>query len=77
MAGLIDPKAELERLGKRAQKTGAEISKARAKLGNENFVRSAPAAVVAQERERLAEFERTLAGLERQLAEVRQLAAQA
>ncbi len=75
MAGLIDPQAELERLGKRAQKTAGEIGRARAKLGNENFVRSAPAAVVAQERERLAEFERTLAGLERQLAEVRQLAA--
>jgi valyl-tRNA synthetase len=76
MAGLIDPQAELERLGKRVQKTTAEIGKARAKLGNESFVRSAPAAVVQQERARLAEFERTLAGLERQLAEVQQLAAQ-
>jgi valyl-tRNA synthetase len=76
MAGLIDPAAELERLGRRAQKTAAEIRKARTKLGNESFVRSAPAAVVAQERERLADFERTLAGLERQLAEVRQLAGQ-
>jgi valyl-tRNA synthetase len=77
MAGLIDPKAELERLTKRKQKTEAEIRKARGKLGNEDFVRSAPEAVVTQERERLTEFERTLAGLERQLAELRQLAAQA
>ncbi|MFO1408856.1 MAG: valine--tRNA ligase [Steroidobacteraceae bacterium] len=76
MAGLIDPQAELERLGKRVQKTQAEIGKARAKLGNDSFVRGAPEAVVQQERARLAEFERTLAGLERQLAEVRQLAAQ-
>jgi len=75
MAGLIDPQAELERLGKRAQKAAAEIRKARGKLGNEQFVRGAPQAVVAQERERLAEFERTLAGLERQLAAVRALAA--
>jgi valyl-tRNA synthetase len=76
MAGLIEPQAELDRLQKRAHKTAGEISKARAKLANENFVRSAPATVVTQERDRLAEFERTLAGLERQLAEVRLLAVQ-
>ncbi|MCC7463533.1 MAG: valine--tRNA ligase [Gammaproteobacteria bacterium] len=76
MAGLIDPQAEIARLHKRAQKTAMEIDKARAKLGNENFVRAAPDSVVQQERMRLADFERTLAGLERQLAEVRQLAAQ-
>ena len=45
------------------------------KLGNENFVNSAPEAVVTQERERLADFNRTLAGLERQLAQVRALQA--
>ena len=77
MAGLIDPQAELERLRKRVQKTTAEIGKARAKLDNASFVRSAPEAVVQQERARLADFERTLAGLERQLGEVRQLAAHA
>jgi valyl-tRNA synthetase len=76
MAGLIDPQAELERLRKRIQKTTAEIGKARAKLDNASFVRSAPETVVQQERARLADFERTLAGLERQLGEVRQLAAQ-
>ena len=75
MAGLIDPAAELSRLEKQLRKTGEEISRAQAKLGNDNFVRSAPAAVVAQERERVTEFERTRAGLERQLAQVRALGA--
>jgi len=73
MAGLIDPTAELSRLTKQLRKTGEEIARAKAKLGNENFVRSAPAAVVEQERDRLTEFERTRSGLERQLAQVRAL----
>ncbi|HKC15451.1 MAG TPA: valine--tRNA ligase [Steroidobacteraceae bacterium] len=73
MAGLIDPTAELSRLTKQLRKTGEEIARAKAKLGNENFVRSAPVAVVEQERDRLTEFERTRSGLERQLAQVRAL----
>jgi valyl-tRNA synthetase len=70
MQGLIDPAAEQERLGKRVRKTEQEIARARGKLGNQSFVASAPPAVVAQERERLAEFERALAGLQRQMAQV-------
>jgi valyl-tRNA synthetase len=77
MAGLIDPRAELERLQKRLQKITAEIRKARGKLANDSFTRAAPAGVVQQERVRLDEFERTLAGLERHIAQVQQLAAQA
>ncbi len=73
MAGLIDPVAELVRLEKSIRKTREEIAKAQAKLGNDNFVRSAPEAVVLQERTRLADFERTLGGLDRQLAQVRAL----
>jgi valyl-tRNA synthetase len=75
MAGLIEPASELVRLAKRLAKLHDEIRRAEAKLGNDNFVRGAPEAVVAQERERLAEFNRTLAGLERQLAQVRALQA--
>jgi valyl-tRNA synthetase len=75
MAGLIEPQAELERLGKRCAKIRQEIGRASAKLGNENFVRSAPEAVVQQERGRLADFERALASLERQLQAVQVLAA--
>ena len=73
MAGLIDPVAEVSRLEKRAAKTREEITRARNKLANENFVRNAPPEVVTQENERLADFERTLGALEEQLGRVRQL----
>jgi valyl-tRNA synthetase len=73
MAGLVDAAAELERLGKGIKKIQQEIARARAKLDNENFVKSAPAAVVSQEQERLVDFQARLAGLERQLTQVRQL----
>jgi valyl-tRNA synthetase len=73
MAGLIDPQAETDRLGKKLAKTRAEIAKATAKLANDNFVRNAPEAVVAQEQERLADFGRSVTSLEEQLARVRKL----
>jgi valyl-tRNA synthetase len=73
LAGLIDPAAESERLGKRITKTQSELGKARGKLENNNFVYNAPAEVVAQQRERVAQFEGDLARLEQQLARVRRL----
>ena len=73
MAGLIDPQAELTRLDKRAAKLREEIKRATAKLANENFVRNAPAEVVAQEHGRIAEFERTLASVEAQADRVRRM----
>jgi valyl-tRNA synthetase len=73
MAGLIDARAELERLGKRRAKAESELAKARAKLANENFVRNAPAEVVAQENARIADFEGQLRGFDEQAARVRAL----
>jgi len=70
MAGLIDAAAEAERLGKLLGKAQAELAKTRAKLGNENFVRNAPPEVVATEREREADFERTARDLSTQLARI-------
>ncbi len=48
--------AEQERLAKEISRLEAEIARADAKLANAGFVARAPAAVVAQERQRIAEF---------------------
>jgi len=63
----IDIVAEKERLSKEIARLDAEINKARVKLQNESFVARAPAAVVEQERKRLAEYETTLGKLAAQL----------
>jgi valyl-tRNA synthetase len=62
----VDPAAERERIGKERSRVEGEIGKARAKLANDSFVARAPAAVVDQERARLAAFEATLAKLDQQ-----------
>ena len=56
----IDVEAERVRLDKELLRLETEITKAGAKLGNESFVARAPAAVVEQERARVAEFSATL-----------------
>ena len=73
MAGLIDAKAEAERLGKRIAREQQNLDKTRTKLANVEFVRNAPEALVASERERAAELERTLTRLAAQLQRVRAL----
>jgi valyl-tRNA synthetase len=74
MAGLIEPASELQRLEKRVQKIEQELARARGKLANDHFVQNAPPDVVAQERQRLTDFERTRHGLARHIEQVRALA---
>jgi len=52
----IDVAAERARLDKEIARLQGEIAKAQGKLANESFVARAPAAVIEQERQRLADF---------------------
>ena len=64
----IDVAAEKARLTKEATRLEGEIAKATAKLANEAFVAKAPAAVLDQEKKRVADFGATLAKVREQLA---------
>ena len=66
----VDVAAEKERLGKEITRLETEIAKANGKLTNESFVARAPAAVVEQEKARLAEFSASLEKLSAQLAKL-------
>ncbi|MCP5279610.1 MAG: valine--tRNA ligase [Thiobacillus sp.] len=56
----IDREAEIARLDKEIARLEGETRKAQGKLGNASFVDKAPAAVVEQEQQRLADFTATL-----------------
>jgi valyl-tRNA synthetase len=66
LAGLIDLDAERARLTKEIKRIEGEIAKCNGKLASETFVANAPAAVVAQERQRLSEWSLQLAALREQ-----------
>ncbi|TAG25640.1 MAG: valine--tRNA ligase [Burkholderiales bacterium] len=63
----VDVVAEKARLTKEVTRLEGEVVKAHAKLGNEAFVAKAPAAVLDQERKRLADFTATLEKLREQI----------
>ena len=64
----VDVDAEKLRLGKELARLEGEIIKGEGKLGNEAFVARAPAAVIEQERKRMADFVATVAKVKEQLA---------
>jgi valyl-tRNA synthetase len=66
----IDVAAERERLAREIEKLEKQISIAQGKLANEGFVARAPAAVVEQEKQRVADFSATLEKLKPQLVKL-------
>jgi len=66
LADLIDLDAEKSRLAREITRIEGEIRKCEGKLGNANFVAHAPAEVVAQERQRIVDWNTTLSGLRTQ-----------
>ena len=60
LAGMIDIRAELEKLGRDRGKLEKELAKASGKLANEKFITNAPPAVVEKEKTKLAELKTRL-----------------
>ena len=73
MKGLIDPKAELERLAKHLRKAEIDFIKMEAKLGNSQFTQNAPPDIVAKDQQRLEELRTEIAQLSAQTARVTKL----
>jgi len=70
MAGLIDKDAEIARLTKESNKLIQDIERTETKLGNEAFVAKAPAEVVANERNRVAENKIAVEKLREQIQKI-------
>ena len=68
LEGLVDLDAERVRLDKELKRVDAEIARCNGKLGSATFVANAPAAVVEQERQRLADWTAQRDGLAAQRA---------
>jgi valyl-tRNA synthetase len=75
LRGKVDVASETERLTRERAKNEAELKRCRGKLGNARFVDRAPQDVVAQERQRLEEFERRGRELEQAVARLVELEA--
>jgi valyl-tRNA synthetase len=73
MAGLIDKDVEIARLSKEIEKKQQDVARIEGKLSNPSFVERAPEAVVAKEREKIAEILAALKNFEEQLARIKKM----
>ncbi|MFW6032098.1 MAG: class I tRNA ligase family protein, partial [Phycisphaeraceae bacterium] len=66
--GLVDPETERNRLVKRQEEVERTIKTLTGRLGNENYVKKAPAKLVQESRDQLAAAERELESVKEQIA---------
>lgn len=71
LAELIDLDAEIAKLTKEAGKLEQEISRIDKKLGNQGFMAKAPEAVVAEQREKKADYEAKLSATTDRIAQLK------
>jgi valyl-tRNA synthetase len=72
LRGLIDPAAETKRLQKQLAEKQKHLQGTRAKLANPNFVDKAPADVVQQQKDQVADLEKQIEVIEANLRELGQ-----
>ncbi len=72
LRGLIDPDAEIKRLQKQLGEKRKYLQSAQAKLQNANFTAKAPADVVQQQQDLVADLQKQIAAIEANLHELRQ-----
>jgi valyl-tRNA synthetase len=72
LRGLIDVPTEVKRLEKQLAEKRKHLQGAMAKLSNPNFVDKAPADVVQQQKEQVAELEGQIKVIEENLKDLRQ-----
>ena len=73
LEGLIDVKAEIERLTNELKKWEQEVKRVQGKLNNERFVSKAPEDVVAAEREKEADYLEKFNTVEKRIAELKNM----
>jgi valyl-tRNA synthetase len=73
MKGVIDVDAERARLEKQLNKVNVDLARTNGKLSNEKFVNNAPVDVVTKEKQRAADFEKTITQLNEQLEKLADL----
>ncbi|MEK9198937.1 valine--tRNA ligase [Ureibacillus sp. 179-F W5.1 NHS] len=73
LAGLINLDEEIARLEKELEKWAKEVKLVSGKLSNEKFVSKAPEALVAKEREKLADYQEKYEAVEKRLAELKNM----
>ena len=70
-AELVDIRQEIERLEKEQKRIDGELARVNGMLGNEKFISKAPAAKVAEEREKLTKYTLMRQQITERLAQLR------
>ena len=72
LADIVDLDEELAKMEKEAKRLEGEVMRASKKLSNEGFVKNAPEAVIAKEKEKQADYESQLEAVKARMQELKE-----